>query len=101
MRAMPLSLDSGSDGHGGLRWQPELRDPAPRFVIFVIRRVVAAAAAQAAGSDGHLPGLLLVLVAAWQISYSSYCDHEENRKSVIGRGHLKCSQRGRTASRLS
>ena len=44
MRAMPLSLDSGSDGHGGLRWQPELRDPAPSFVTFVIMFVSAAAA---------------------------------------------------------
>ncbi len=27
-----------------------------------------------------------------------YCDHQENRKSIIGRDHLKCTQRGITAS---
>ena len=30
---------------------------------------------------------------------TGYCDHQENRKSVTGRDHLKCTQRGTTASR--
>ena len=34
-----------------------------------------------------------------ELGWCFYCDHQENRKSVIGgRDHLKCTQRGITAS---
>jgi hypothetical protein len=49
----------------------------------------------AAASDEHQ------LQWTWNVLSREYCDHQENRKSAIGRDHLylKCTQRGYIASR--